>query len=100
MLSQFYLFLIPILVAVVYLAIKFFIHRKEIEKLATNAFVNVDDKVNNLDEAKERVFDSIDKMKAGLYRTMLFVFHWLLHFFVIGLKIYLACNFVHHPFTQ
>ena len=85
MLTSFYLFLTPLLVAVFFLSYKFFLNRKAIRNIETNAFLKLEDKTNNLEEAKEKVFQFVDKTKAVLSRTLVVFFHWLLHFFVLFL---------------
>lgn len=50
-----------------------------------NAFLDLENKENNLEEAKEKVFILIDKMKTFLSKTLVVFFHWVLHFFVIFL---------------
>lgn len=85
MLTSFYLFITPLLVVFFYLSYKFFVNRKEIQKIEENAFLNLKEKVNNLEEAKEKVFIFTDKVKAFVSKTLVVFFHWVLHFFVIFL---------------
>ncbi len=85
MLNSFYLFLIPFLVAAFYLSIRYFINRKKIEKIVTSAFLDADVN-NNIDEAKEKVFAFYDSTKGNFTKSMLAIFHWLLHFIVLFLK--------------
>ncbi len=86
MLTSFYLFITPFLIVVFYLSYKFFVNRKEIKKLETNAFFDVKGKTDNLAEAKEKVFEFVDKTKEFLSHTLVVFFHWLLHYFVLFLK--------------
>jgi hypothetical protein len=85
MLNSFYLFLIPLVVAAFYLFYKYFVNKKKIENVTNNAFL--DENVNNnLEEAKNLVFDFIDDFKNSSMRTVVAVFHWVLHFIVLFLK--------------
>lgn len=85
MLSSFYLFVTPLLVACFYVLAKFFLHRKEIQDLENNAF-SEDGSVDNLEVAKEKVFLFLENLRSAFEKTLLVFFHWLLHFFVLFLK--------------
>lgn len=85
MLNTFYLFFIPLLVVCIYIAVKFFQHKEEIEKLEKNAFISSEDLPNNIDIAKDMVFDFIDGSKFTILNFSKISFHWFLHFFVLFL---------------
>ena len=50
MLNSFYLFLVPLLAVLLYICVKYIIHRKTINKMSQNAFLKEEANQNNLAE--------------------------------------------------
>lgn len=84
MLVSFYFFIIPISFIIALFAWKFFKHRNDIKDVVGVEKVET---VENVEEAKEIVFDFLLNAKEGLVRFLKVSFHFLLHFFVIFLKL-------------
>lgn len=98
MLDSFYLFVTPLLVASFYVCYKFVIYREEIRNFSVNSIGDTNTELNNLDIAKEQVFSLTDNLRENLLRFLTLFFHWVLHFFVLFLK--LVSNLVDFLYIQ
>ena len=73
MLNSFYFFIIPLLISVFYIGGKYVLKKESKDQ-------------DNLEEAKNLVFDYLDNLKFNFLKYLNNFLHWLLHFFVIFLK--------------
>ncbi len=84
MLSSYLFFSIPLVLVGVYIGMKFLFSLTSSPSSKKRGIEQED--MNNLQEAKNLVFDFLESLKMTFLKYLNNFLHWLLHFFVIVLK--------------
>lgn len=86
MLNSLYLFIFTIVVFILFIVIKYVLHFKELQKVDHIENADQDLFYENVELAKEKVFNLFDSLNTYARKFLNIFFHFLLHFFVIFLK--------------
>lgn len=85
MLTNLYLFIFPLTVAILYVLFKVVVNREAIKNMELGSLAALPE-YNNLEEAKEKIFLFFDGLRESFLKSAVIFLHWLLHFFVLFLK--------------
>lgn len=86
MIQSFYLFIVPLIIALVFLFVKYVEKKVGYTFYGKKLFIVEGEVVNNLYEVKDLLFVFFDTLKTELELVVNKILHWGLHFFVILLK--------------